>query len=147
MSVVRVLGGEELEGPRRTHIPTWAWTDRWTGDTRGWGFHPSVLFSPSFFDRPLSLVQSHPSSRSFFCAPPHPRLYPFFPGIAYLLLFGSLTPFPTFGFRSFIFTLPSFFRSLPPLWVSVPASLSLCCPLSGSLTLSFWVSVPLALGF
>lgn len=73
VSVVRVLGGEQAgEGPRRTHIPTWAETDGWRGDTRGWAStHLSVLFSPSS-DGPLSLMQPRPSSHSFFRVPPHP---------------------------------------------------------------------------
>lgn len=78
MSVVGVLGGEEREGPRRTPIPTWAQTDRWTGDTRGLGgsTHLSNVLPPSP-TAPLSLVRSCSSSPFFFFAPPHSRLYPF----------------------------------------------------------------------
>lgn len=76
MSVVRVLGGEQPEGPRRTRIPTWTETDSWTSDTRAWGFHSSVLFSPSS-NSPLSLVQSRPSSHSFFPCPTPPQTLPF----------------------------------------------------------------------
>lgn len=117
VSVVRVLGGKEPEGPRRTHIPSRAWTDRWTGDTRGWRFR----FSPSFFRGPLSLVQSHPSPRSFFRAPPHPRLYPFF-------LSWVSDPPPHFWSPFTYLHSASFLRISAPFWVSVPHPLKSLLP-------------------
>lgn len=112
MSVVGVLGGEEREGPRRTPIPTWAQTDRWTGDTRGLGgsTHLSNVLPPSP-TAPLSLVRSCSSSPLFFFAPPHSRLCPF--------LWDCMSPTSRSLHLSFLCLLP----------------VDLCLPLSGSLFL------------
>lgn len=111
VSVVGVLGGEEREGPRRTPIPTWAQTDRWTGDTLGLGgsTHLSNVLPPSP-TAPLSLVRSC-SSPLFFFAPPHSKLYP--------CLWDCMSPTPGSLHLSFLCLLPVDF----------------CLPLSGSLFL------------
>lgn len=120
MSVVGVLRGEEHEGARRTLIPTWAQTDRWTGDTRGWGSPHLSGFLPPPPTAPLSLARCGPSSHLFFFAPPYSELYPFLWDCMLPSLSGSLTPCPTSG-CSPIFPLPPFSGPLSPsLWVSSP---------------------------
>lgn len=146
MSVVGVLRGEEHEGARRMLIPTWVRTDRWTGDTRGWGSPHLSSFLPPPPTAPLSLARWGPSSRLFFFAPHRSGLYPFLWDRKPASLWVS-DPTPHFWLSTYLPS-ASFLRTSVPLslilWPLL--SLDLYQPLLGSLSLPLWVSDSLLLG-